>query len=278
MDSLIRQIRLEAVELPTGVQRQDRIPEAKAVEVDWLIDSGAPALVTGGRSRERSVLLRLMAGLESPVRGRIEFLLQNGRHYPSVESGKIGVGYLPPPGEESFVGATVEQELGYGLPGNKVETRRIARLEELFQVRFGSAARRSVWALSDSERRLLVLASQALNRPDVWFCDEPFARLDGKHAEAVCNFLAGETRRGSAVVVSAAEAGRLKNRVSTILVFSNRGGILFQGKVDSLPEEVARKLDWYHPLAHKLAAAGIEEGGKSFAELLARKRSNSMDN
>ena len=277
MDSLLRQIRVEAVELPRGVRGQGRIPEAKTAEINWLIDSGDPALVTGGRSRLRSLLLRLMAGLESPVHGRIEFSLQNGRHYPSVESGKIRAGYLPPPGEESFVGTTVEQELGYGLPDNKAETRRIASLEELFGVRFCSADRRSVWALSDGERRLLILASQALTRPDVLFCDEPLALLDGEHSEAVCNFLAGETRRGAAVVVSAAEAGRLKNWVRTILVFSNRGGVLFQGKADNLPEEVAHKLDWYHPLAHKLAAAGLEEGGKSFTELLARERSDSLD-
>ena len=278
MTDSLRQIKMEAVELPKGVPGQGHIPEAKGAGIDWLIDSGTPALVTGGRSRERSLLLRLFAGFETPAAGQIEFIVQTGRKYPSAESGKIRAGYLPPPGEEAFVGTTVEQELGYSLPEKKLESRSITRLEERFGVSFSSAARRSVWALSDSERRLLVLASQALAGPDVWFCDEPLALLDGKHADAVFNFLAEETRRGITVLAAAAEPGRLLDWAERIFIFSKEGGVLFQGRTDSLPEEVAKELDWYHPLARKLSAAAVKESGKSFAELLMKQRSGSVDN
>lgn len=278
MTDCLRQIKVEAVELPKDVPGQGHIQEAKDTRIDWLIDSGTAALVTGGRGRERSLLLRLFAGFKPPAAGQIGFIVQSGRKYPSAESGKIRVGYLPPPGEEAFVGTTVEQELGYCLPEKKLESHRLTRLEERFGVSFSSAARRSVWALSDSERRLLVLASQALASPDVWFCDEPLAMLDGKHADAVFNFLVEETRRGITVLAAAAEPGRLLDWAERIFIFSEKGGVLFQGRTDSLPEEVARELDWYHPLARKLSAAAVKESGKSLAGLLRKERFGSVDN
>jgi len=265
MEDPLRQIRVEALELPKSApgRRQDR--PANVSGIDWSIDSGSAALVTGGRARERSLFLRVLAGFDSPAAGLIEFVCRSGRRYAASESGTIRMGYLPPPGEEAFVGTTVEQELNY-CPAEKKEV--LARLEEHFGFRFRSADRRSVWALSDGERRLLALASQAAARPDVWFLDEPLTLLDGKHAGAVLNYLARDIKRGATIIVSAGGAGPLLNWAGNILIFSKESEVLFRGKIEALPEEVAEKLAWSQPPARWLASANTREGGKSIAGLL----------
>ncbi|MBN2288844.1 MAG: ATP-binding cassette domain-containing protein [Candidatus Glassbacteria bacterium] len=244
--------------MPADLAGQQR--NSPAAPIDWLIESGSAVLVAGGTAPHRSMLLRLLAGFESPASGRIEYILANGGKFRAAESGNLRTGFLPPPGEETFVGATVEQELSFCLPEGIIASERLARLEAGFGVEFRSRAGRSVWSLSDGERRLLSLVSQALAEPGVWFCDEPLAMLDGRHTKAVLSFLAGESRRGVTVVAAAAGAGRLIGWAGSVFILSSNGGVLFSGDSDSITEGLSGEAGCCHPLIRKLAAAGIDSG------------------
>jgi energy-coupling factor transporter ATP-binding protein EcfA2 len=237
--------------------------------VDLSIDSGSAVLIVGGLAGDRSRFLRMIAGFEPPSAGKIEFVFENGSKFPAMKSGKVRMGYLPPPGEEVFVGTTVEQEMFYGLPGEKTERQAINMLEELFGVGFSTLACRPVWSLSDGERRLLALASQALYLPDVWFMDQPLALLDGTHRQAVGNFLAGETRRGGTFVGAVSEPGLLIQWADIILNFSKKGEFFYRRERAKLPGTVAEEPEWSYQLVRKLVVSKIQGKDDFISRLLA---------
>ncbi|MEA1997357.1 MAG: energy-coupling factor ABC transporter ATP-binding protein, partial [Gemmatimonadota bacterium] len=201
--------------------------------------------VIGGRTETRTLLLRALAGLEYPSGGKITFTGLDGATSSGPSTGVSGAACLPPPGEEMFVGTTVDEELDFYIKAGGLDREEaFTKLEQIGTYGFNTIRSRSVWELSDSERRLLLLVSQALAQPAAWLCDEPFALLDAERLQEVRSLLESQARKGAVVVVTSADAGDILEMADRLLVLSPGGGATFQGKAADLPAETARAEGW----------------------------------
>lgn len=210
-----RRILVEALSVEiAGDQSKARISES----LNWSASFGAATLLTGGCSFFRRAVLRALAGMDKPVTGRV--VLEEEDRRIDLARSEMLLGWLPAPGEEVFVGATVDEELAFSRPAP--DAGEACKYNSDFAVdRFGDRMKQSVWDLSASERRLLLLAAQAGNHPGLWLCLEPLARLDGKMVSVVLGSLREHVKLGAAVIIAAEDPAPLADLVDKLVVFDD---------------------------------------------------------
>ncbi len=135
----------------------------------------------------KSTLLRILAGLLRPERGR---LLHNGRTMLDTEAGvnlppqQRGIGLLPQ-GTALFPHLSVEENLRFGLRRLPAHERQ-RRVDELAaMLGLEPLRQRTPGRLSGGERQRVALARALAPRPDLLLLDEPFSALDGKQKDAL---------------------------------------------------------------------------------------------
>lgn len=270
MNSLIRQITIESLRFEKSAGEPSG-PQAKAL--NWKIEAGCIWVVTGGSQAGRTLLLRVLAGLERPAGGKI--LISHGEEGKPPErlhESGIGIAYLPPPGEETFTGTTVEEELLFYSESKDNLEEKLDSITENFGFDFKRCLGRSVWELSASQRRCLLLISQALALPSIWVCDQPLALLDSRRARAVADFFRCEANRGAAIIAALIEAGQVLDLAHKVLIIDERREVVYQGKTSSVPPDTAVRLGWNPALYRAARLAGEGSDIKSLLDISARKR------
>jgi molybdate transport system permease protein len=136
--------------------------------------------VLGASGAGKTLLLRLLAGLETPDRGHIEL---NGRvlfdsaagvNLPS-RSRRIGVLFQH---YALFAHLTVAENIAFGLAG-MAAAERAARVEEMLRLaHLTGLDGRYPHQLSGGQQQRVALARALAVRPDVLLLDEPLAALD----------------------------------------------------------------------------------------------------
>ncbi|MFH1069236.1 MAG: hypothetical protein V1794_06390 [Candidatus Glassbacteria bacterium] len=201
---------------------------------DWLIDSGRVSVLLGGPESARKGVLRVLAGLDKPLAGNIR-LAGN-----PVESGagwfrqSSGTAYLPPPGEEVFTGTTVGEELRFFAGDTVVHGARLEEIELALGTRFSALGDRPVWDLSETERRLLLVVSQAAAWPTTWLLYEPFRGLDGRYEAKLAVFIGKAAEQGAIVAAAAARVEDAMKIAHDLLVLNPNGEVIYRGKVNDI--------------------------------------------
>lgn len=236
----------------TGRQIVVKGPATGSKSVELLFVCGTFTLVSCPDRRIVSRLLRLLAGMET-VRG-VEVGIREGE---SARAGKLldsefGTAYLPPPGSELFAGTTVEEEMSFGARADGALADRRRELAGRFGLDLEGLGGRSVWELSESERRCLLLVSQGSFSPVLWVLDQPLAMLDGSRARAVESFLARETERGAAVVAADDGLGGLAAVAGRAMVFGASGAVIYSGDTAGLIEGMEEQGDFYPEIIEAL--------------------------
>jgi len=224
-------------------------PQTKAL--NWKINAGCIWVVTGGSGAGRTLLLRVLAGLERPAGGKILISHGEGKPPERLHESEIGIAYLPPLGDETFTGTTVEEELLFYLESKDNLEEKLDSVTENFGFDFKCCLGRSVWELSASQRRCLLLISQALVLPPIWVCDQPLALLDSRRARAVTDFFRCEANRGAAIIAALIEAGQVLDLAHKVLIIDERREVVYQGKTSSVPPDTAVRLGWNPALYRK---------------------------
>jgi sulfate/thiosulfate transport system ATP-binding protein len=147
-------------------------------QVSLEIPSGALVALLGPSGSGKSTLLRLIAGLESPDRGRI-LLTGEDATDRSVQERNIGFVFQH---YALFKHMTVRQNVAFGLtirkaPKAKTE-QRVETLLELVQL--AGLGDRYPSQLSGGQRQRVALARALAVEPKVLLLDEPFGALDAK--------------------------------------------------------------------------------------------------
>jgi len=137
--------------------------------------------ILGGSGSGKSTLLRILAGFETPSRGKI---LIDGVEMTSVPPYERPVNMMFQ-SYALFPHMSVEQNVAYGLkkdglPAGEIRDR-VAEMLEM--VRMGRLAKRKPDALSGGERQRVALARSLIKRPRLLLLDEPLAALDKKLRE-----------------------------------------------------------------------------------------------
>jgi sulfate/thiosulfate transport system ATP-binding protein len=147
-------------------------------EVSLEIKSGSLVALLGSSGSGKSTLLRLIAGLETPDRGRIWLTGQDATEQ-SVQERNIGFVFQH---YALFKHLTVRQNIAFGLDIRKINKTKVkARVNELLElVQLMGLGDRYPSQLSGGQRQRVALARALAVQPQVLLLDEPFGALDAK--------------------------------------------------------------------------------------------------
>jgi energy-coupling factor transporter ATP-binding protein EcfA2 len=241
---------------------------SQAKGLNWKIEAGSVWVVTGGSKAGQTRLLRVLAGVERAAGGKILISREEGKSPERLHEGRAGVAYLPPPGDEAFTGTTVEEELLFYLGSEDNLEEKLDSITENLGFDFKTCRRRSVWELSESQRRCLLLSSQALALPSVWVCDQPFELLDSRRCRAVAGFFQSEAKQGAAIIAALTEFGQVLDLYHKVLIINKRREVVYQGNTADVPPGTAASLGWNPGLSRAAQLAGRGSDIKSLLGLL----------
>ncbi|WMY10225.1 ABC transporter ATP-binding protein [Paraburkholderia phenoliruptrix] len=161
-----------------------RFGAAHAVDsVDLSVPDGKLVCFLGPSGCGKTTLLRMIAGLETPTSGRIEFA---GRDITRVPANRRDFGMVFQ-SLALFPHMTVAQNVAYPLKLRKTpqreQARRIAELLEMIQL--PHMASRPVTQLSGGQRQRVAIARAIASQPRLLLLDEPLSALDAKLREAM---------------------------------------------------------------------------------------------
>ena len=145
--------------------------------VSLHVAPGEIVCVTGPSGSGKSTLLRVIAGLQHPDAGTVQWA---GTDLTTTPTHKRGVGYVFQQ-LALFPHLSVADNISYGLRFQGLDRRaRAARTVELLAlVALPDAGRRVVVTLSGGEQQRVALARSLAPSPGLLLLDEPFAALDG---------------------------------------------------------------------------------------------------
>ncbi|WP_121970184.1 molybdate ABC transporter permease subunit [Leptolyngbya sp. BC1307] len=150
--------------------------------VNFTTDDQHPLGLLGASGAGKSLILRCIAGIETPdagrivLNGRVLFDSGQGIDLPSCDR-KVGILFQ---NYALFPHLTVAQNVAFGLhshplPPSKMEA---AVSQQLTAVHLSPLAQRYPHELSGGQQQRVALARSLANQPEVLLLDEPFSALD----------------------------------------------------------------------------------------------------
>jgi multiple sugar transport system ATP-binding protein len=165
-----------------GVSRAYRgVPALRAVDLE--VASGSLTVLCGPPAAGKSVLLRLLVGLERPDSGRI---LLDGRDITALPAAERRFGYVP----QSFAlfpHMSVFDNIAYPMALQHVPREEIARrMGQVAEVlRIGPLLQKRPAQLSGGEKQRAAIARGMLKNAEVFLLDDPLVGLDFKLRESL---------------------------------------------------------------------------------------------
>jgi len=201
--------------------------------IDLNIEAGEFFTLLGPSGCGKTTLLRMIAGFETPDKGRI---LISGREMQEVPAHKRAVNTVFQ-SYALFPHLNVADNIGFGLRMRGVKgaerSRRVDEIMELMQI--GQFAKRNAAQLSGGQRQRVALARALVNEPEVVLLDEPLSALDAKlRAELQIELLRMQKRLKMTFIF-------VTHDQHEALVMSDRIGVMSKGRL----QQVGPVLDVY---------------------------------
>lgn len=148
-------------------------------DVSLEISKGEWIAIIGPNGSGKSTLAKIINGLLVPYEGQVHI---NGEllNEETVWEARRAVGMVFQNPDNQFVGATVEDDIAFGLENNGIPREEmLLRIEDaLEQVRISNFREHEPARLSGGQKQRVALASVIALRPDVVILDEATAMLD----------------------------------------------------------------------------------------------------
>jgi len=188
------------------------------------IGSGPSTIILGANGAGKSVLMRLMHGLLSPVSGSIEWNAPERSGAPR----KQAMVFQRPVMLRRSAYANVAYALK--LAGIQEPKRGVLVRESLESVGLSHLARRSARVLSGGEQQRLALARAWALHPEVLFLDEPTASLDPSATREIESVIKAFDAAGTKVVMATHNLGQAR-RLGDEILFLNQGRLVERAPV-----------------------------------------------
>ncbi len=159
-------------------------------DLDLEVRAGQCVGLAGANGSGKTTLLKAIAGLLTPVSGRLE---------PFGESGLL----LQNSSDQLFE-RTVLREVSFGIPKRSPLQQRVP--EALAQLGLEAYAQTHPYELPASARRLVALATVLVREPEILLLDEPTEALDETGEAILQEAISSVLERGGAVILSTHDA------------------------------------------------------------------------
>ena len=160
-------LRLENVDVFHG--------DAQALDgVSLEVEQGAIVAIVGANGAGKTSLIRTIAGIHKPARGRIVFRNEDIAGWPSHRVCDLGIGQVAE-GRQIFPTLSVAENLSMGAMIPRAQAPRDQNLERVYELFPRLTERRSQAAgtLSGGEQQMLAIGRCLMGAPDLVMFDEP---------------------------------------------------------------------------------------------------------
>ena len=177
--------------------------------IDLQLSSGECIQLTGNNGAGKTTLLKIMAGLEKPEHGLVDFGLGPIKWKCSKTPLQSRVLYLHQ--QPYMFDGTVKYNLGYSLNKSSRDLRRSRIKEALEWAQLTHLAETHASLLSGGEKQRVALARAWLREPRVLLLDEPTANLDKSSRYNTVRLLDSLKQEGISLVIASHDTNHFSN-------------------------------------------------------------------
>jgi len=194
-------------------------------DVSLEVPESAIVAIVGANGAGKTSLIRTIAGMHRPRRGRIMLRDRDIAGLPSHRVCNLGIGQVAE-GRQVFPTLTVAENLDMGAMLPRARWNRAHNLQRVFALFPVLAERRTQPAgtLSGGEQQMLAIARCLMGQPDLVMFDEPSLGLAPTVVQAVLQTIRDLNREGLTCVL-------VEQNVAVSLKLASRAYVLENGRV-----------------------------------------------
>lgn len=200
--------------------------DAQALDgVGLEIEKGTIVAIVGANGAGKSSLIRTIAGMHVPARGRILYHGTDITGWPSHRVCDLGIGQVAE-GRQVFPTLTVAENLTMGalLPrAQKLRERNLAHVYTLFPI-LARRRQQAAGTLSGGEQQMLAIGRCLMGAPELVMFDEPSLGLAPTVVQSVLTTVHDLNREGLTCVL-------VEQNVAVSLKLASRAYVLENGRI-----------------------------------------------
>ena len=189
------------------------------------IEQGAIVTIVGANGAGKSSLIRTIAGMHKPARGRILYRGTDITGWPSHKVCDLGIGQVAE-GRQVFPTLTVAENLAMGALVSRAHARREHNLDRVYAMFPVLAERRNQAAgtLSGGEQQMLAIGRCLMSDPELIMFDEPSLGLAPAVVQSVLTTVRNLNRDGLTCVL-------VEQNVAVSLKLASHAYVLENGRI-----------------------------------------------
>lgn len=209
--------------------------ETNAVEhVSFSIEEGSYTTIIGHNGSGKSTIAKLLIGLLDKDQGHI-YVDQDELSIDTLYDirDKVGIVFQNP--DNQFIGATVADDIAFGLENHQVETEKMQPIIERFaqKVKMTEYMQSEPTKLSGGQKQRVAIARSLAMNPKVMLFDEATSALDPEMVGDVLEVVRDLAAKGMTMVLVTHEMG-FAREVATRVIFTDAGVIEEEGTPDEI--------------------------------------------
>jgi len=200
--------------------------DAQALDgVSLEIAQGAIVAIVGANGAGKTSLIRTIAGIHRPARGRVLYRDQDIAGWPSHKVCDLGVGQVAE-GRQVFPSLSVAENLAMGAMLPRARATRDRNLEKVYAMFPVLTERRhqAAGTLSGGEQQMLAIGRCLMGAPDLVMFDEPSLGLAPAIVQAVLKTVRDLNREGLTCVL-------VEQNVAVSLKLASHAYVLENGRI-----------------------------------------------
>jgi branched-chain amino acid transport system ATP-binding protein len=189
-------------------------------DIDIEVASGEAVVIVGSNGAGKTTLFRAIAGLLSPMAGRVILEGKDLTRRSAHRIARAGIAYVPAE-RHLFPAMTLKSNLHLGAYPRRPDRETLELVYDLFP-RLRERQRQQAGTLSGGEQQMLAVGRALMARPRLLMLDEPTTGLAPKIAQVAFEALEGLKSEGMTLLIA-------EQQVPLALAVADRGYVLENG-------------------------------------------------